>query len=285
MASKKSSWAKFPHDQKTYDFSGDKLKKAWPALHSGDGEPYPDDKRAAILIKAAGRSAPKSLSAEDLASQLQQAWAAYHHGDFQQAFELSEALGPVGASVACKALGIHSTYLVDDEGEQLKRFEQAGKLAEAAMVALPNEANSHYRYAFAMGRYSQGISIVKAIKLGLASKVRKALDKTLELSPKHAEAQTGLALYHAEIINKIGAMIGGMTYGAKASEAEKLMASALKLAPDSPIAHLEHGNMLMLLYGDKKEDAAANAIEKASKLKPKDAMEKLDAEHAKAQLE
>ena len=285
MASKKSSWAKFPHDQKTYDFSGDKLKKAWPALHSGDGEPYPDDKRAAILIKAAGKSAPKSLSAEDLASQLQQAWAAYHHGDFQQAFELSEVLGPVGASVACKALGIHSTYLVDDEGEQLKRFEQAGKLAEAAMAALPNEANSHYRYAFAMGRYSQGISIVKAIKLGLASKVRKALDKTLELSPKHAEAQTGLALYHAEIINKIGAMIGGMTYGAKASEAEKLMTSALKLAPDSPIAHLEHGNMLMLLYGDKKEDAAANAIEKASKLKPKDAMEKLDAEHAKAQLE
>ena len=285
MASKKSSWAKFPHDQKTYDFSGDKLKKAWPALHSGDGEPYPDDKRAAILIKAAGKSAPKSLSAEDLASQLQQAWAAYHHGDFQQAFELSEVLGPVGASAACKALGIHSTYLVDDEGEQLKRFEQAGKLAEAAMVALPNEANSHYRYAFAMGRYSQGISIVKAIKLGLASKVRKALDKTLELSPKHAEAQTALALYHAEIINKIGAMIGGMTYGAKASEAEKLMTSALKLAPDSPIAHLEYGNMLMLLYGDKKEDAAANAIEKASKLKPKDAMEKLDAEHAKAQLE
>jgi len=119
MASKKSSWVKFPHDQKTYDFSGDKLKKAWAALHSGDGEPYPDDKRAAVLIKAAGKLAPKALSAEDLASQLQQAWAAYHHGDFQQAFELSEALGPVGASVACKALGIHSTYLVDDEAEQL----------------------------------------------------------------------------------------------------------------------------------------------------------------------
>ena len=285
MASKKSSWAEFPYDKKTYDFSGDKLKKAWPALHSGDVEPYPDDKRAAALIKAAGKSAPKAVSAEDLASQLQQAWAAYHHGDFQLAFELSEVLGPVGASVACKALGIHTTYLVDDEDEQLKRFELAGKLAEAAMAALPNEANSHYRFAFAMGRYSQGISIVKAIKLGLASKVRKALDTTLKLSPKHAEAQTALALYHAEIIDKIGAMIGGMTFGAKASEAEKLMASALKLTPDSPIAHLEHGNMLMLLYGDKKEDAAANAIEKASKLKPKDAMEKLDAEHAKAQLE
>jgi tetratricopeptide (TPR) repeat protein len=285
MATKKSGWPKFPYDQKSFDFSGDKLKKAWPSLHAGDCEPYPDEKRAAALIKTAGKSAPKGVDADTLAQTLQQGWAAYHKGDFQQAFELAEPLGAVGASLACKALGIHTAYLVEDESEQLKRFEQAGKLAEAAIAALPEDANSHYRYAFAMGRYSQGISIVKAIKLGLASKVRKALDKTLELAPKHAEAQTALALYHAEIIDKIGAMIGAMTYGAKASEAEKLMGSALKLTPDSPIAHLEHGNMLMLLYGDKKEDAAANAIEKASKLKPKDAMEKLDAEHAKAQLE
>jgi tetratricopeptide (TPR) repeat protein len=285
MATKKSGWAKFPYEQKTFDYSGDKLKKAWSSLHAGDTEPYPDEKRAAALIKAAGKSAPKGLGAEDLAEQLQQAWAAFHRGDFQQAFEIGESLGAVGASVACKALGIHATYLIDDEAEQLKRYEQAGKLAETAIAALPNEANSHYRFAFAMGRYSQGISIVKAIKMGLATKVRKALDKTLELAPKHAEAQTALALYHAEIIDKIGAMIGGMTYGAKAAEAEKLMATALKITADSPIAHLENGNMLMLLYGDKKEDAAATAIEKASKLKPKDAMEKLDAEHAKAQLE
>ena len=68
MASKKSGWAKFPHDQKAFDFSGDKLKKAWPSLHSGDCEPYPDDKRAAALIKAAGKAAPKGLKAEELAS-------------------------------------------------------------------------------------------------------------------------------------------------------------------------------------------------------------------------
>ena len=35
----------------------------------------------------------------------------------------------------------------------------------------------------------------------------------------------------------------------------------------------------------KKEDAAASAFEKAGKLKPRDAMEKLDAEFAKSQLE
>jgi tetratricopeptide (TPR) repeat protein len=285
MAAKKSSWARFPHDAKAYDFAGEKLKKAWPALHAGDAEPFPDDKRAAALIKAAGKTAPKGLDAAGLAEALQDAWRAFHRGDFQQAYEAGEALGPVGASVACKALGIHATYLVDDEAEQLKRYEQVGKLAEAAIAALPGEANSHYRFAFGMGRYSQGISIAKALKMGLAGKVRKALEATLELAPKHAEAHTALGLYHAEIIGKIGALVGGMTYGAKASEAEKHLATALKLTPDSPIAHIEHGNLLLLLHGEKKEDAAAGAFEKAGKLKPRDAMEKLDAEFAKSQLE
>lgn len=285
MAAKKSSWARFPHDAKSYDYAGDKLKKAWPALHAGDTEPFPDDKRAAALIKAAGKAAPKGMDAAALSEALQEAWRAFHRGDFQQAYESGETLGPVGASVACKALGIHATYLVDDEGEQLKRYEQVGKLAEAAIAALPGEANSHYRFAFGMGRYSQHISIAKALKMGLATKVRKALETTLELAPKHAEAHTALGLYHAEIISKIGALVGGMTYGAKASEADKHLAAALKLTPDSPIAHLEYGNLLLLLHGEKREDDVANAYEKAGKLKPRDAMEKLDAEHAKAQLE
>lgn len=285
MATKKTSWAPFPHDTQAFDYDGDKLRKAWARLHAGDQEPFPDDKRAAALIKAAGKAAPKGLAAADLAAALQDAWRKYHHGDFQSAFEAGEKLGPVGASVAIKAIGIHAAYLVADDADKLARFERAGALAEATIAALPGEANSHYRYAFAMGRYSQGISIGKALKMGLATKVRQALDATLERDGKHAEAHTALALYHGEIIGKIGALIGGMTYGAKASEAEKHMATALKLTPDSPIAHVEHGNLLLLLHGDRQEDKAAAAYEKAAKLKPHDAMEKLDAAFAKAQIE
>ena len=284
MAGKSSKWASFPHDAKGYAYAGDALKKAWPTLHAGDQEPYPDEKRAKALIAAAGKAA-KGIEPADLAQRLQDAWRAFHHGDFQTAYEAGEALGPLGASVAVKAIGIHATYLVEDEAEQLKRFEQAAKLAEAAIKALPDEANSHYRHAFALGRYSQGLSIAKALKQGIAGKVRAALDATLERAPKHAEAHTALALYHAEIINKIGAMIGGLTYGAKAGEAESHIRTALKLTPDSPIAHVEYANVLLLLHGDKKEDAAAASFEKAGKLKPRDAMEALDAAHANAQIE
>lgn len=284
MASKKSpasAWAAFPHDAKAFAYAGDALKKAWPKLHAGDCEPFPDAKRAAALLKAAGKAAPK-LEAEALAEALQEAWRAFHRGDFKAAFDAGETLGAVGASVAVKAIGIHATYLVDDEDEKLKRFERAAALAEAAIKALPDEANSHYRHAFALGRYSQGLSIAKALKLGIAGKVRASLDTALELAPKHAEAHTALALYHAEIIGKIGAMIGGLTYGAKASEAEKHIREALKLTPASPIAHIEHGNVLLLR---RNEDAAATAYEKAAKSKPVDAMEALDAAYAQSQLE
>src|SRR3546814_35352 len=171
----------------------------------GDCEPFPDDKRAAALLKAAGKAAPK-LDPTALAAALQDAWRAFHRGDLKAAFDAGSALGPVGASVAVKALGIHATYLVDAEAEKLKRFEQAAKLAEAAVKALPDEANSHYRHAFALGRYSQGLSIAKALKQGIAGKVRESLDEALALAPKHAEAHTALAVYHAEIIGKIGAM-------------------------------------------------------------------------------
>ena len=280
----KNTWAPFPLDAKPYAYAADALKKAWPKLHAGDCEPFPDTKHAAALLKAAGKAAPK-LDAESLADALQDAWRKFHHGEFQAAFEAGEKLGPVGASVAVKALGIHATHLVDSEAEKLKRFEQAAKLAEAAVKALPDEANSHYRHAFALGRYSQGLSIAKALKQGIAGKVRDSLETALDLAPKHAEAHTAMALYHGEIIGKIGAMIGGLTYGAKAADAEKHIKAALKLTPDSPIAHIEHGNLLLLLHGDKQEDAAAAAYEKAAKLKPADAMEALDAAYAKAQLE
>ena len=63
---RKTTGLPFPHDAKAYAYAGDALKKAWPKLHAGDCEPFPDDKRAAALLKAAGKAAPK-LDAASLA--------------------------------------------------------------------------------------------------------------------------------------------------------------------------------------------------------------------------
>ncbi|MEO5561122.1 MAG: hypothetical protein ABIO49_14370 [Dokdonella sp.] len=278
----KKAWAAFPHPDKRFDYAGDKLAKAWKDLHAGDQEPFPDEKHVAALLKGSpklGKDAKVSALA------LQDAWRAFHKGDFQQAYDAGVALGALGTSVAIKAGGIHASYLVDDAATKTARYEDLIRLADEAVAALPDEANSHYRRAFAIGRLSQTISITKALAQGLAGKVRESLDATLKRAPKHAEAQTALGLYHAEIVGKVGGMLAKLTYGANAADAEKALKHALKLTPDSPIAWIEYGNGLLLLHGDKREDEVAEAFDKAAKLKPHDAMEALDANWAREQIE
>ena len=280
MAGRK--WTPFPHPDKHFDYAGDALARAWKTLHAGDLESFPDDRRIAALLK---KNARLGKNATALATTLQDAWRAYHRGDFQRAWESGAALGALGASVAVKATGIHATYLIDDARTRAVRFLEAADLAAEAVQALPGEANSHYRYAFALGRYSQCISIAKALAEGHAGKVRNALESTLKIAPKHAEAHLAMGVYHAEVVGKVGSMLARLTYGASAAAAEKHLATARELTPDAPIVWVETGNALLKLDANRHTDAAAEAYDHARKLKPHDAMEALDVAFAKDQLE
>lgn len=256
-----ANWKPFPHDDTAFEFSGDALKKAWPRLHAGDKEPFPTAKK------------------------LLQAWRSFHRGEFQQAVETADDHGLEGHAVANKATGIYATYLESNQKRQIDLFKGAIRRAEQAIEAFPDDPNSHYFHAFNLGRYSQSISVIKALRQGVGGKILASLRKTLELEPDHAEAHTALGMYHAEVIDKVGKLLGGVTYGASESEALEHFRTALRLTPDSPIAHIEYGNGLYLLYGDKRLDEVSELYVKASEFEPLDAMEKLDVESALAELE
>ena len=49
------------------------------------------------------------------------------------------------------------------------------------------------------------------------------------------------------MIDKVGSLIGGMTYGAKKDTGLKLFQEALKLNPGSAIAMIEYANALVML--------------------------------------
>ncbi len=256
-----TAWNAFPYDTGDYEYSADELIEAWPELHRGDREPLPDD--------------PDML----------EAWAAFHAGDFARAVRLADTVGAAAHAVANKATGIYANYLEDNEKVQQKLFMAAIERAEAAIEAFPDDPNAHYFHAFNLGRFSQSISVVKAVKQGYAGKIRTSLECALELEPDHAEAHTAMGMYHAEIIDKIGKLIGSMTYGASESEALGHLEAAVDLTPDSPIAHIEYANGLYLIYGDRKLDEVSELYNKASEMTPRDAMERLDVEYAKSELE
>ena len=93
-----------------------------------------------------------------------------------------------------------------------------------------------------------------------------------------------LGAFHAEVIDKVGSLIGGMTYGAKKETGLKLFQDALKLNPGSPITMVEYANALVMLEGDKKLADATRLYEQAAEFKPMDAMECLVVELARTDL-
>lgn len=280
----KPRWKAFPHKSTDYDYKGAALAKAWPRLHQGDCEPFPDAKALEKLVAAHPRLKPKG-SLEDAAATLQEAWRAYHRGDFAEAAELGLSIGLLGYNVANKAANIHATYLEESEPAKLKLLQESAARAEELIGAAKGLPNAWYLHAQALGRYSQGISIGKALAEGLAGKVRNSLEQAISLAPKHADAHIALGTYHAEIINKVGGMIGGLTYGASKDAGVKHFETALKLNPESAIARAEYANGLVMMFGNAKMKEAIRLYEQAAACKPADAMERLDVEAAKEELE
>ena len=254
-------WTKFPHPDKTYAYDGAALKRQWDRLHRGDGEPFPKD--VAVL----------------------DAWRHYHAGEFQQAIEAGVAAGGAGTNAAIKAQSIYANYLEKAARAKLALFEEAAGWAAERRAEAPKDANAHYLYAYALGRYSQGISVAKALAQGFGGKIKDALSTALKLAPAHAEAHTAYGAYQAEVVNKMGGLVAGMTYGAKREAALEHYQRALKLHPDSAIARIEYANGLILLFGKDRLDDATKLYEQAAKCKPMDAMERLDVELAQSELE
>jgi len=257
----KASWAKFPYPEKTYAYEGGSLKKHWDRLHRGDCEPFPKDEA------------------------LQGAWRAYHQGDFGGAVAAGLEAGVAGYSVANKAQSIYATYLEKAGAKKAKLFQEAMERGEEAMRARPKDANAHYFFAMAAGRYGQEISIAKALAQGLGGKIKAALDHAIKLQPRHADAHIALGTWHAEIVGKVGGMMGKLTYGASKDAAVEHFQKALKLNPDSAIARIEYANGLVLAFGKERMKEAEKLYAEAVKLKAMDAMERLDVEAAKAELE
>jgi tetratricopeptide (TPR) repeat protein len=255
-----TKWTAFPHDDSAFVYDAKTLKTNWDRLHCGDAEPFP--KEAAV----------------------QAAWIAFHAGDFQKAYDAGLKAGGAGITVANKAQCIYANYLEKNEKKKLEMFEAVAARAEDQQAAEPKNANAYYWQAYALGRYSQGISVAKALAQGLGGKVKTALETTIKLAPKHADAHIALGTFHAEVIDKVGSLLG-RTQGASKDEGLKMFKQAIKLNPESAIAKVEYANGMVMLEGEKKLKDATKLYEEAAACTAMDAMEALDVEMAKEELE
>ncbi|MEY4561603.1 MAG: hypothetical protein RLZZ618_880 [Pseudomonadota bacterium] len=255
-----AKWTPFPFDATEYTHDPASLKKHWARLHKGDAEPFPKD------------------------AKVQAAWALFHAGEFHKAVEAGLKAGGAGITVANKAQAIYANYLEKSEKTKFALLLEVAERAEKQTEAEPDNANAYYLMAYALGRYSQGISVAKALAQGLGSKVKESLETAIRLEPAHADAHITLGAFHAEVIDKVGSLLG-RTQGASRDTGLALFRAALKLNPGSAIGMVEYANGLVMLEGEKKMKDAEKLYADAAASEPADAMERLDVEMARAELE
>jgi tetratricopeptide (TPR) repeat protein len=252
-------WTPFPYpDLPRLDASD--LPARWARLHAGQGVPTP------------GQGA------------LAEGWALYHSGDFERAAALALAQGPAGATLAYQATAVYANYLEPRESVRLGLFKQVAERATEQIAAEPENWEALYWQAYALGRYSQGISVARALAQGLGSRVKGALESVIALQPQHADAHVALGTFHAEVIDKVGPLVARMTYGARAETSIAQFERGLQIHPNAPGAMMEYARGLLMLRGESHLAEATRLYERAARHQPADARERLEVELARAGL-
>ncbi len=241
-------------------FDAESLRPLWPRLHAGQARPAPAD------------------------GALMEGWALYHSGEFEQAAAVGLRNGTEGLALAFQATAIYANYLEPREAARLALFRQVAERATHQAETDVGDCQALYWQAYALGRYSQAISVARALAQGLGSRVKDALERVIALQPQHADAHIALAAFHAEVIDKVGPLVGRMTYGVSVERAVALFERGLALNPNSASALMEYARGLTMLHGEDCIRRATALYEQAAALTPGDARERLDQELARQGL-
>lgn len=254
-----TDWLPFPYAPAP-SFDADALRAAWTGLHTLDAEPWPAN--AGVL----------------------DAWVRFHNGDFAGAAAGGEAAGPEGWAVANRATAAYATLIEPHEKVRLDLYRRIHERAQRHAALMPESANAWFWTGYALSRYSQGITVARALAQGLGQQVQQALEKTVALEPGHAFGHLALGGFHAEIIDKVGTLVGAITYSARPDLALNHLNEAARLAPGAPVVLVETAHALLMLEGPTRVEEAERLYQQAAALTPRDASERLWIELARAGL-
>ncbi|MBM7061593.1 hypothetical protein JQX08_12845 [Pseudomonas sp. UL073] len=290
------TWKPFPYDQSAYDYSGERLREAWPRLTRGFGDyPFPDadwvlrmatEHPQALEQTVAGNRgfSGKPEEAQRYAEQLQQVWRLVFRGDFAAAKRQGLALGVGGQVPAMFAQTLYAMFLAPDQAEKHRLLEEviaytdkAGELMQADSVAL-------FGRAYAKARLAEELPVPVVLKRGYTSQIPAELDALLARQPRQPFALALYGGYEAGVIRKVGKLVGRMTYGVSAEQMEQYFVRSFRAADDLPIGHYEYANALGYVYGDDEQAKVVAQLKRATAIQPINAMEALEVAHAKQLL-
>lgn len=291
------TWKPFPYDQNAFDYSGDKLREAWPRLTRGFGAnyPFPDADWVVTMATKHPEALEKTVTAgtgfsgkpeeaQVYAEKLQDVWRKVFRGDFAQAKKDGLALGVGGQVPGMFAQVLYAMFLAPNQDEKQRLLEEVISYTDEAGPLLNADPIAQFGRAYAKARLAEDLPVPVVLKRGYTSEIPKELDALLAKQPNQPFALALYGGYEAGVIRKVGKLVGKMTYGVSADKMEQYFARSFRAADDLPIGHYEYANALAYVYGEDEEQKALEQLKKAVAIKPINAMEALEVAHAQQLL-
>ncbi len=150
---------------------------------------------------------------------LDEARSLFLEGKYKSAIEKASKYNSAEAKILeSRILSIYTHFYLKDEIAE-KSFLNSYSIAKLAIQIEPNNDNAYVEAAHSLGRYGQKIGIMSAITKGIADRVKRYLNKALEINPNNILANLSKGIWHAEIINQAGKTVANAVYGAKVDRA------------------------------------------------------------------
>ena len=147
-------------------------------------------------------------------------------GNYKNAIDISSIIDDVDAKIfQARAISVYAHFFLKDE-EAKNKFIEAYKIIKKVSLKEIENADVYLEAAHALGRYGQKIGIMNAITEGIADRVKRYINKALEIDNSHTLANLSKGLWHAEIINQAGKTLAKVIYGASINKARNHFSKA-----------------------------------------------------------
>lgn len=273
VTSPEPDWHRFEHHQR-FEVSREALRERWSMLHRRDTEPFPDAERIRAVAADLGRKPPED--AEAVARAMQDAWRAYHAGRLREAYRRARAQGPYGYYLAERTWVAYTGTLAPKDRRRALLEAAVARIEAHPQPRSTVRLNAYWVQGLLLGQYSRYVSTTEARSRDIPDRVKRVLDWVLEQRPEHAQAWINLGAYHAEIIQRVGWLLAGVTYGANAEDAASAFRRGLSLAPGMAVGYGEAAMGLHRIDAEAFGDRIRRYANTLRNLEPKDAEDFLE---------
>lgn len=288
-------WNKVPFEQRPFDYTPEQVKANWASLLSGLSVPYP----SAAFMRTYHERFPELVSQypqfdgdfEKLERDLLRLWQLFLRGDFQEAMQYGETLGPVGRLGGKVSQVFYAIYLepsladkhmlLQDSANAIRdfgdSFERMRKMPEP--MFRDQYVAGRLAYTYAIGRIAEDVPIPVAIGRNYVFKVLGAIDDVQTLAPHNPLGAAARAAADANVVRKVGKATGRVTFGARQANIREAFEQALS-AGDRAVLRYEYANAILYMNKKRNIDEAMAQLRHARSIRPRFAMEALDAMYA-----